>query len=102
MGAEEEVFNLGNHRTETLGRFIPVLESELGVVANKTQVDMAPGDVLSTYADVQHAAARIGYAPRTSIDEGLRRFVRWYKSGEFKPEYAERGEWTRPKQKVNV
>lgn len=103
LGADEEIFNLGNHRTETLGRFISVLEAELGVTANKTEVDMAPGDVLATYADVQRASERIGYAPRTSIDEGLRRFVRWYKSPDFKPEYAERGEWTRPKQKaVNV
>ena len=97
LGAEEEVFNLGNHRTETLGRFISVLETELGLVANKTEVGMAPGDVLATYADVQHAAERIGYAPRTSIDEGLRRFVRWYRSPDFKPVYAEKGEWTRPK-----
>ena len=99
LGADEEVFNLGNHRTETLGRFISVLETELGLHANKTEVDMAPGDVLSTYADVQRAGERIGYAPKTSIDEGLRRFVRWYKSPDFRPEYAERGEWTRPKAK---
>ena len=74
-----------------------MLETELGLVANKTEVGMAPGDVLATYADVQHAAERIGYAPRTSIDEGLRRFVRWYRSPDFEPVYAEKGEWTRPK-----
>jgi nucleoside-diphosphate-sugar epimerase len=45
---------------------------------------MAPGDVLATYADVQRASERIGYAPQTSIDEGLRRFVRWYKSPAFR------------------
>ena len=97
LGAEEEVFNLGNHRTESLGRFISVLEAELGMRANKTEVGMAPGDVMSTYADVQRANERIGYKPRTTIDEGLRRFVRWYKSPEFRAEYAEQGEWTRGK-----
>lgn len=95
LGAEEEIFNLGNHKTETLGRFISVLESELGMQANKTYVGMAAGDVLSTYADVQHAANRIGYSPSISIDEGLRRFVKWYKSGDFQREYAEEGEWTK-------
>ena len=124
LGAEEEVFNLGNHRTETLGRFISVLERELGVVANKTYVGMAPGDVIQTYADVEHAAQRIGcahhahahahahlrppnrgtppscpmrsYSPHITIDEGLRRFVKWYRSDQFKAEYAEVGEWTKP------
>ena len=96
LGAEEEVFNLGNHRTETLGRFISVLERELGLVANKTMVGMAPGDVLATYADVERAADKIGYAPRVSIDEGLHRFVQWYRSADFLPEYAESGEWTAP------
>ena len=95
LGAEEELFNLGNHRTETLGRFIQVLEKELGVAANKTYVGMAPGDVLSTYADVKHATERIGYMPRVTIDEGLRRFVEWYKSPEFRREWAEEGEWTK-------
>ena len=98
-----QIFNLGNHRTESLGRFISVLEAEIGRPANKTEVDMAPGDVLATYADVQHAAERIGYTPRISIDEGLHRFVRWYQSSEFKAEYAEVGEWTLPVDKpVNV
>ena len=96
LGAEEEVFNLGNHRTETLGRFISVLERELGRTANKTMVGMAPGDVLATYADVQHAAEKIGYEPHTSIDEGLHNFVQWYRSSDFKDEYAEVGEWTLP------
>ena len=75
LSAEEEVFNLGNHRTESLGRFISVLEHELGMTANKTMVGMAPGDVLATYADVQRASEKIGYSPHISIDEGLHRFV---------------------------
>jgi UDP-glucuronate 4-epimerase len=95
LGAEEDIFNLGNHKTESLGRFISVLESELGIKANKTYVGMAAGDVMSTYADVEHAADKIGYAPTTSIDDGLRKFVSWYKSADFKREFAEDGEWAK-------
>jgi len=95
LGAEEEVFNLGNHRTEGLGRFIDVIERELGTSANKTMTDMAPGDVLATYADVDHAHRVLGYSPKTSIDVGLRKFMRWYRSEQFRPEFAEDGEWTK-------
>ena len=96
LGAEEEIFNLGNHRTESVGHFIDVLESELGVRANRTMVGMAPGDVMATFADTQRAADKLGYAPRTSIEEGLRKFVRWYRSPAFKAQFAEEGEWTMP------
>jgi UDP-glucuronate 4-epimerase len=96
LGADEEIFNLGNHRVETLGRFISVLERHLGVAANKTMVGMAPGDVKLTYADVSHAAEKLGYAPKTSIDQGLKKFIEWYRSASFRPEYAEEGEWNRP------
>ena len=96
LGASEEVFNLGNHRTEPLSRFISVLEKELGIRANKTMVALARGDVLVTYADVQRARTMIGYEPRVSIDEGLHRFVTWYQSSDFKAEYAADGEWAKP------
>tara|TARA_B110001452_G_scaffold242833_1_gene225872 strand:- start:737 stop:973 length:237 start_codon:yes stop_codon:yes gene_type:complete len=74
-------------------RFIEVLERELGKTANKTMTDMAPGDVLATYADVSHAHQLLGYNPKTSIDVGLHKFMRWYKSEQFHPEFAEEGEW---------
>jgi len=93
LGAPEEIFNLGNHRTETLGHFIEVLEREIGRPANKTMTAMAPGDVPQTYADIEHAAARLGYEPSTTIDVGLRKFVQWYRSDDFVAEYAEAGEW---------
>jgi len=75
LAAEEEIFNLGNHRSESLLHFIEVLESELGVKANRTMVEMAPGDVSATYADVSHARERLGYSPSTSIEMGLHRFI---------------------------
>ena len=52
-----------------------------------------PSQVLATYADVSHAQQRLGYTPRTSIDVGLRKFIRWYRSDQFRPEFAEEGEW---------
>ena len=52
-----------------------------------------PHQVLATYADVSHAHQRLGYTPRTSIDVGLRKFIRWYRSDQFRPEFAEEGEW---------
>jgi UDP-glucuronate 4-epimerase len=55
--------------------------------------EMAPGDVLATYADVSHARSMLGYSPKTSIDVGLRKFIRWYRSEQFQPEFAEDGEW---------
>ena len=93
LGADEELFNLGNHRTETLGHFISVLEHEIGRPANKTMTAMAPGDVPTTYADIEHARQLLGYAPSTTIDVGLHRFVQWYRSDDFRQEYAEAGEW---------
>ena len=42
---------------------------------------------------VSHAHQRLGYTPRTSIDVGLRKFIRWYRSDQFRPEFAEEGEW---------
>ena len=52
-----------------------------------------PSQVLATYADVSHAQQRLGYTPRTSIDVGLRKVIRWYRSDQFRPEFAEEGEW---------
>ncbi len=72
-----EVFNLGNHRTESLGRFIDVLAGALGIAPKKTMLPMQPGDVYQTYADIDKARAKLGYEPRTGIDEGLASFVRW-------------------------
>ncbi|KAL1530651.1 hypothetical protein AB1Y20_001551 [Prymnesium parvum] len=93
LGAPEEIFNLGNHRTETLSHFISVLERELGQPANKTMTAMALGDVPVTYADIDHARDKLGYEPSTTIDVGLHRFVQWYRSDDFLPEYAEVGDW---------
>lgn len=75
-----EVFNLGNHRCESLGRFIDVLSDALGVEPNKLMRPMQPGDVYQTYADVEKARRLLGYDPQTPIETGLQRFVDWYRS----------------------
>lgn len=88
-----QVFNLGNHRTETLERFISILEREVGRDAVKVMTEIAPGDVPMTYADIDHARDMLGYEPATTIEVGLRKFVAWYRSKDFFDEYAETGNW---------
>jgi UDP-glucuronate 4-epimerase len=58
--------------------FISTLEQHLGKTAVKEYLPMQPGDVSQTYADVSAIEQDSGYAPNTSIDEGLKRFAKWY------------------------
>ncbi len=74
-----EVINLGNHRAVRLERFIRVLEEALGVEARRNYLPMQPGDVPRTYADVARARELLGWAPTTPIEEGIPRFVAWYR-----------------------
>ncbi|HKF70926.1 MAG TPA: NAD-dependent epimerase/dehydratase family protein [Stellaceae bacterium] len=73
------VYNLGNHRSEELERFVAVLERALGKPARRDLVRMQPGDVIATYADIDAASREFGFSPKTTIDEGLPRFVQWYR-----------------------
>ncbi len=73
------IYNLGNHRSEDLMRFIGLLEQACGREANKVFTEMQPGDVPETYADIEAARRDLGFEPATSIDEGLPRFVAWYR-----------------------
>ncbi|HXP77997.1 MAG TPA: NAD-dependent epimerase/dehydratase family protein [Stellaceae bacterium] len=73
------LYNLGNHRSEELERFVDVLERALGKAARRDLVAMQPGDVPATYADIEAASRDFGFLPRTSIDEGLPKFVQWYR-----------------------
>jgi len=74
------IYNLGNHRSEPLMRFIAVLESALGKKAKIDLAPMEPGDVPATYADIADAERDLGFSPQTTIDEGIPRFVDWYRS----------------------
>jgi UDP-glucuronate 4-epimerase len=77
--APYRVFNIGNHEPVELLLFISVLERLLGKEAQKELVPMQPGDVFETYADVDRLAQAAGFKPSTPLEEGLRKFVEWYR-----------------------
>jgi UDP-glucuronate 4-epimerase len=74
-----KVYNLGNHRSEELGHFIELLEQACGREAVKTYVEMQPGDVEATYADIELSRRDLGFEPTTAIEDGLPRFVQWFR-----------------------
>jgi UDP-glucuronate 4-epimerase len=80
-GAEppHRIYNLGNHRSEALEHFVQVLERAIGKPARREPIGMQPGDVPATYADIEAASRDFGFHPRTTIDEGLPKFVEWYR-----------------------
>jgi UDP-glucuronate 4-epimerase len=77
--APYRLYNIGNHQPVELMTFIRVLEDKLGKKARLDLRPMQPGDVLATYADVDDFARDVGFKPETSIEEGLGRFVDWYR-----------------------
>ncbi len=74
------VFNLGNSHPEKLTDFISVLENTLGKKAIYDFQPIQPGDVPSTSADITESTQILGFVPKTAIDEGIPRFVAWYKN----------------------
>jgi UDP-glucuronate 4-epimerase len=77
--APYRLYNIGNNNSVELERFIQVLEQELGQKAHKEYLPLQPGDVPATYADVQDLTADVGFRPDTPIEEGVAKFVSWYK-----------------------
>jgi UDP-glucuronate 4-epimerase len=73
------IYNVGNHAPVALGDFIRVLEAALGRTAQRRMLPMQPGDVNITYADVARLAAAVDFSPATPLQEGMRRFVAWYR-----------------------
>ena len=78
-GVPAKLYNIGNHRSEQLTKFISILEESLGIKANIVFEPMQPGDVKETFADIGPIGKDFGFKPKTTIDEGLPRFVRWYR-----------------------
>lgn len=76
---EYKIFNIGGEHPVRLLRFIELLEKQLGREAVKVFRDMQPGDVKKTFADSSELAKFINYKPETSLEEGLKRFVIWFK-----------------------
>lgn len=85
-GAPYKIYNIGNNKPENLLYFVETLEKCLmreGVIhrpVEKEFLPMQPGDVYQTYADVADLVRDFGFQPNTSLEEGLGRFVKWYKS----------------------
>ena len=77
--APYRLYNIGSNRPVELLRYIEVLEQCLGRVAIKNLLPMQPGDVPDTYADVDALVADVGYRPDTPVEEGVARFVAWYR-----------------------
>lgn len=79
-GARYKVYNIGNNKPVKLMDYIETLEKCLGKTAKKEYLPMQPGDVYQTYADVSELMRDYGFKPDTSIEEGLSRFVDWYRT----------------------
>jgi UDP-glucuronate 4-epimerase len=77
--APYRVYNIGNNQPVSLMAFIETIEKKLGKKAQKEMLPMQPGDVQSTYADVSDLIEDMGYRPDTPLDEGVEKFVAWYR-----------------------
>ncbi len=75
-----EIFNLGNNRCENLMDMIDLIQKELDKKVEIDYMDIQPGDVVKTFADIDHAKRKLNYNPKTSIKEGIPKFIKWYKS----------------------
>ena len=77
--APYRIYNIGNHSPVQLMRVIEILEEKLGKKAIKNFLPLQPGDVPATFADVEDLARDVDFAPRMPIEEGISRFVDWYR-----------------------
>ncbi len=78
--APYRLYNIGNQNSVELLRFIEVLEETLGQKAQLNPLPMQPGDVQATYADVEDLVRDFSFSPRTPLEEGVKRFVEWYRT----------------------
>ena len=74
-----KIYNIGNNKTESLQNFITTIEKAMGKLAMKEMYPMQQGDVPRTFADIDKLIDDIGYKPSTSINNGLEKFINWYK-----------------------
>ena len=75
-----EIYNLGESQITSLKELIRLIEESFGKKANIEMLEPQPGDVSVTYADVSKAKRMLKYQPRVKMEEGIRRFVEWYKA----------------------
>jgi UDP-glucuronate 4-epimerase len=78
--APHAIYNIGNSRSEELGRLVSLIEQATGRKAAVRYAEMQPGDMTDTFADTSAIAQDTGFAARTSLDDGVPRFVEWFRS----------------------
>ena len=78
-GSKYEIFNLGESETTELSRLVELLEQTLDMKAEIDRQPLQPGDVPVTYADISKARAGLGYNPQTKIEDGIPKFVEWFR-----------------------
>jgi len=78
--APYRIYNIGNNQPVKLMAYIQALEAALGITAQKNLLPLQPGDVPATYADTRELDAAVGFKPATPVEEGVARFVDWYRS----------------------
>ncbi|MSO71651.1 MAG: NAD-dependent epimerase/dehydratase family protein [Alphaproteobacteria bacterium] len=78
-GTPHRVYNLGNHNPVPLAKFIAVIEAAVGRKAKLELEPLPPGDVKETFADIAASERDLGFAPRTTIEQGIPNFVAWYR-----------------------
>ncbi|MGB9499611.1 MAG: NAD-dependent epimerase [Dissulfuribacterales bacterium] len=74
------IYNIGNNNPVELTEFIEAIENALGQKADRELMDIQPGDVAETYANIDDLYNSVGFKPETSIEEGIGKFIEWYKS----------------------
>ncbi len=74
-----KVYNIGNNNPESLEYFLSTLETALDIKAIRKDLPMQPGDVPATYADIEAIKSDYGFEPKTGLQEGLAKFVNWYR-----------------------
>ena len=75
-----EIMNLGENQTTSLSRLIQLIAAELGAEPQLKRLPHQPGDVQCTFADIAKARTMLGYDPHTSMEDGIRRFVEWFRA----------------------
>jgi len=74
-----EIFNIGNNRSDNLENFIAIIEKTLGKKAILQYKEIQPGDVEETYADIDPIRNIYGFEPKTKLEEGIPKFISWYR-----------------------
>ena len=75
-----QIFNIGNNKPINILKFIEILEEEIGIKAKKDFIPMQLGDVKETFADTNKIEKFLGFKPNTDLNDGIKLFIKWYKS----------------------